>query len=65
MTAVFDDQGAEASGQERYIADSFFTRAAQRVSSGLDQVDDNDEDRMHSIARLAYNRGEYGHRVVN
>jgi acyl-CoA dehydrogenase family protein 9 len=63
VTAIFDDQGAEASGQERYIADAFCSRAAGRVPSALDQVDDNDDDRMHSIARLAYNRGEYGHRL--
>ncbi|MGH9195979.1 MAG: hypothetical protein ACRD1T_09595, partial [Acidimicrobiia bacterium] len=63
VTAIFDDQGADASGQERYIADTFCSRAAGRVSSALDQVDDNDDDRMHSIARLAYNRGEYGHRL--
>jgi acyl-CoA dehydrogenase family member 9 len=63
VTAIFDDQGADASGQECYIANAFCSRAAGRVSSVLDQVDDNDDDRMHSIARLAYNRGEYDHRL--
>ncbi len=31
VTAIFDDQGVEPSGQERYIADTFCARAADRV----------------------------------
>lgn len=58
-TALFEDQGVEASGQERYIATSFCERAATRVASNLDRVDDNDDAHLHSIARLAYNRGGY------
>jgi acyl-CoA dehydrogenase family protein 9 len=61
VSSVFQDQGVEASGQERYIAETFCSRAKGRVHSQLDQVDHNDDDRMHSIARLAYNRGAYGH----
>ena len=29
VTAIFEDQGVEPSGQERYIAETFCTRAAQ------------------------------------
>lgn len=58
-TALFEDQGVEASGQERYIATSFCARAATRVAGHLDRVDDNDDAHLHSIARLAYNRGGY------
>jgi acyl-CoA dehydrogenase family protein 9 len=58
-TALFDDQGVETSGQERYIATSFCERAAHRVDSQFERIDDNDDDRLQSIARLAYNRSGY------
>ena len=61
ITAIFEDQGAEASGQERFIADTFCSRAAARVAGNFKQIEDNDDDRMASIAKLAYKRGEYGY----
>lgn len=61
VTAIFEDQGVEPSGQERYIADSFCQRAAGRVRSQLRQMERNDDDRMTAIAKLAYKRGEYGY----
>jgi acyl-CoA dehydrogenase family protein 9 len=61
VTAIFGDQGIEASGQERYIAETFCTRAARRVNLELDKIEVNDDERMHSIARLAYKRGAYGY----
>ncbi len=61
VTAIFEEQGVEASGQERFIAETFCRRAAKRVDAQLDQLDRNDDERMHSIARLAYKRGEYGY----
>ena len=61
VTSIFEDQGVEASGQERYIAETFCTRAARRVEGQLDKVERNDDQRMHSIARLAYKRGAYGY----
>ena len=61
VTAIFEDQGVEPSGQERYMADSFCQRAAGRVRSQLRQMERNDDDRMTAIAKLAYKRGEYGH----
>ena len=33
VTSIFEDQGVEVSGQERYIAETFCTRAAGRVES--------------------------------
>ncbi|MGH3516887.1 MAG: acyl-CoA dehydrogenase family protein [Haloechinothrix sp.] len=59
-TALFADQGVEASGQERFIARSFCDRAAARVGGQLRLIDANDDEQMHSIARLAYNHGGYG-----
>jgi len=61
VTSIFADQGVEASGQERYIAETFCTRAARRVGLELDKIESNDDERMHSIARLAYKRGAYGY----
>jgi acyl-CoA dehydrogenase family protein 9 len=61
VSSIFEDQGVEPSGQERYIADTFCARAASRVNSALDQVEDNDDERMSAIAKLAYKRGEYGY----
>jgi acyl-CoA dehydrogenase family protein 9 len=61
VTSIFEDQGVEASGQERFIAQTFCTRAARRVGLELDKIESNDDERMHSVARLAYKRGEYGY----
>ena len=61
VTSIFDEQGVDASGQERFIAETFCTRAARRVELELDKVQRNDDERMHSIARLAYQRGQYGY----
>ena len=61
VTSIFGEQGVEASGQERYIAETFCTRAERRVGLELDKIESNDDERMHSIARLAYKRGAYGY----
>jgi acyl-CoA dehydrogenase family protein 9 len=61
VSSIFEDQGVEPSGQERYIAGTFCTRAADRVRGRLERIDENDDDRMTAIAKLAYRRGEYGY----
>jgi acyl-CoA dehydrogenase family member 9 len=61
VTAIFEDQGVEPSGQERYIADTFCTRADRRVRSEFRRIESNDDERMSAIAKLAYKRGEYGY----
>src|SRR3954471_2849865 len=61
VTSIFSEQGVEPSGQERYIAETFCTRAASRVRGNLDLVEDNDNDRLAAIAKLAYKRGSYGY----
>jgi acyl-CoA dehydrogenase family member 9 len=61
VTAIFEEQGVEASGQERFIAETFCRRAQHRVDGALDALERNDDDRMHSIATLAYKRGAYGY----
>jgi acyl-CoA dehydrogenase family protein 9 len=61
VTSIFEEHGVEPSGQERYIAETFCTRAAKRVRSNFDQIEHNDDERMTAIAKLAYKRGEYGY----
>jgi acyl-CoA dehydrogenase family member 9 len=61
VSSIFEDQGVEPSGQERYIAETFCTRAADRVNGRFDQIEHNDDERMSAIAKLAYRRGEYGY----
>jgi len=61
VSAIFDDQGVEASGQERFIAATFCERAAARVEGNFNQIESNDDERMSSIAKLSYKRGEYGY----
>lgn len=62
-TALFDGQGVQASGQERYIAASCCNRAAARVAEQFERIDDNDDEQTHSIARLTYSRGGYTPRL--
>jgi acyl-CoA dehydrogenase family member 9 len=61
VSSIFADQGVEPSGQERYIAETFCSRAAARVRARLAQISDNDDERMIAIAKLAYRRGSYGY----
>ncbi|TML96284.1 MAG: acyl-CoA dehydrogenase [Actinobacteria bacterium] len=61
VTAILEDQGVEPSGQERYIAETFCTRAARRVERNLNQIETNDDERTTAIAKLAYKRGAYGY----
>jgi acyl-CoA dehydrogenase family protein 9 len=65
VTSIFEDQGVEPSGQERYIAETFCSRAARRVRSRFSQVERNDDERMSAIAKLAYKRGEYGYALFD
>jgi acyl-CoA dehydrogenase family protein 9 len=63
-SALFDDQGVEASGQEQHIAALFCDRAAGRVTEQLGRTESNDDEHTHSIARLAYNHGAYTPRML-
>ncbi|HET8592314.1 MAG TPA: acyl-CoA dehydrogenase family protein, partial [Solirubrobacterales bacterium] len=61
VSSIFEDQGVEPSGQERFIADTFCSRAAARVERRFDRIEANDDERMTAIAKLAYKRGSYGY----
>src|SRR3989440_2938741 len=65
VTAILEEQGVEPSGQERYIAETFCTRAAKRVETNFNQIESNDDDRMTAIAKLAYKRGDYGYAFIS
>jgi acyl-CoA dehydrogenase family protein 9 len=65
VSSIFADQGVEPSGQERYIAETFCGRAARRVRANLRHLEDNDDERMRAIAKLAYRRGEYGYALFD
>ena len=65
VTRIFEDQGVEPSGQERYIAETFCTRAARRVGGRFEHIEHNDDERMSAIAKLAYKRGEYGYALFD
>ena len=58
VTPIFEDQGVEPSGQERYIADTFCTRAAGRVRATLppDRVERRRADDGDRQARLQARR---------
>ncbi|HEX4718106.1 MAG TPA: acyl-CoA dehydrogenase family protein [Thermoleophilaceae bacterium] len=61
VSSILEEHGVEPSGQERYIAETFCTRAAARVRSQFAQVESNDDERVVAIAKLAYKRGSYGY----
>src|SRR4051812_11892442 len=61
VSSILEEHGVEPSGQERYIAETFCTRAAARVRSQFRQVESNDDGRVVAIAKLAYKRGSYGY----
>jgi acyl-CoA dehydrogenase family protein 9 len=61
VSSILDEHGVEPSGQERFIAETFCTRAAARVRSQFRQIESNDDERVVAIAKLAYKRGSYGY----
>ncbi|MCL4287389.1 MAG: acyl-CoA dehydrogenase family protein [Thermoleophilia bacterium] len=65
VSSIFTDIGFEPAGQERYIADTFCARAADRVRGRLAQIKDNDDERILAIAKLAYKRGEHGYALFD
>jgi acyl-CoA dehydrogenase family protein 9 len=61
VTSILEEHGVEPSGQERFIAETFCTRAAARVRGTFRQIEENDDERVVAIAKLAYKRGSYGY----
>jgi acyl-CoA dehydrogenase family protein 9 len=65
VSSIFEDQGVEPSGQERYIAETFCTRAQARTMSNFRKIEANDDERTVAIAKLAYKRGDYGYALYD
>lgn len=63
VSDVLERLGPEMLGDEIYIAETFCQRAAHRVERWLNQIDENDDDRIISIAKAAYERSEYRHTI--
>ncbi len=60
VTALMNAEGVEGTATERFIAETYCTRAAKRVERQLDLIDANDDDAVLQIARVAYRRGGSG-----
>ena len=62
VSQMFEDQGVEPSGQERYHRRHLLQAGVLPASrSRFDQIESNDDERMTAIAKLAYKRGSYGY----
>ena len=59
VSSAFERDGVEASSQERYMAETFCTRAASRVDAAFDRIESNDDDRTLAVAQMTYKRGAY------
>ncbi len=60
MTATMNADGVDGTATERFIAETFCTRAARRVEQQFSHLERNDDDAMHQIARVTYRRGGSG-----
>lgn len=59
VTDRLTEQGPDLAGRERYLAETFCTRAAARVDRQLRTVYDNDDERSANIATVALEHGGY------
>lgn len=64
MSGVVEQKGAELSAADRFVAETFCTRAARRVGRNLDHLDHPDDERQHAIARDALEAGGYRYEVL-
>ncbi len=64
MSSVIDDRGPELAASDRYVAETFCTRAAHRVERNLAQLDNTDDERQHAIARDALAAGGYRYEIL-
>ncbi|MGI8939330.1 MAG: acyl-CoA dehydrogenase family protein [Iamia sp.] len=64
MSTVVEDRGPELSSSDRFVAETFCTRAARRVERNLEHLDDPDDERQHTIARDALAAGGYRYEIL-
>ncbi|HEU5152625.1 MAG TPA: acyl-CoA dehydrogenase family protein [Iamia sp.] len=64
MSAVVEERGPELAASDRYVAETFCTRAAHRVERDLAQLGHPDDERQHAIARDALAAGGYRYEIL-
>ena len=64
MSGVIQERGPELSSADRYVAETFCTRAARRVDRNLDHLHHPDDERQHAIARDAIAAGGYRYEIL-
>jgi acyl-CoA dehydrogenase family member 9 len=60
ITAVMNQQGADGTATERFIAETYISRARARVSREFARIEHNDDEVTDQIAHVAYRRGGSG-----
>ncbi len=60
ITAAMNADGVDATATERFIAETYVRRAADRVTEQLERLEDNDDEAMLQLARVTYRRGGSG-----
>ncbi|CAN5900225.1 acyl-CoA dehydrogenase family protein [soil metagenome] len=64
MSSLVEDRGPELSAGDRYVAETFCTRAANRVNRNLAKLDNPDDERQHAIAKDALAAGGYRYEIL-
>lgn len=64
MSAAVEERGPDLTASDRFVAETFCTRAAHRVQRDLDHLGDPDDDRQHAIARDAIAAGGYRYEIL-
>ncbi len=60
ITAKMNQEGADGTATERFIAETYTSRAAARVDREFDRIDHNDDHVTDQIAHVTYRRGGAG-----
>lgn len=60
ITAKMNDEGADGTATERFIAETYTSRAGARVDREFDRIEHNDDEVTDQIAHVAYRRGGAG-----
>ncbi len=64
MSGLVEERGPELSAADRYVAETFCTRAANRVNRNLSKLDNPDDERQHAIAKDALAAGGYRYEIL-
>lgn len=64
MSTTVTERGHDMSAPDRYVAETFCTRAARRVERNLGHLGHPDDERQHTIARDAIDAGGYRYEIL-